>query len=139
MGQPGGRVGAATPRRADLQEALRRHFVVRTLRADECISADWHRAQGHGAALRAAVVMLCTRTGEAAAEALLAAAVGEGGGGEGGGGGGEGEGGGGEGEGGLGGAEHAEPAAAEGTGELPSAPDDSATTTTRNAKRERGS
>ena len=110
---------------------------MRTLRADECISADWHRAQGNGAALRAAVVMLCTRTGEAAAEALLAAAVGEGGGGEGGGGGGEG--GGGEGEGGLGGAEHAEPAAAEGTGELPSAPDDSATTTTRNAKRERGS
>ena len=102
MGQPGGRVGATTPRRADLQEALRRHFVVRTLRADECISADWHRAQGHGAALRAAVVMLCTRTGEAAAEALLAAAVGEGGGGEGGGGGGEGEGGGGDGEGGGG-------------------------------------
>ena len=116
---------------------------MRTLRADECISPDWHRAQGHGAALRAAVVMLCTRTGEAAAEALLAAAVGEGGGGEGGGGdGGEGDGGGGEGDGGLGGAEqaeHAEPAAAEGTGELPSAPDDSATTTTRNAKRERGS
>ena len=91
--------------------------------------------------------MLCTRTGEAAAEALLAAAVGEGGGGEGGGGeggggGGEGEGGGGEGDGGLGGAEqaeHADPAAAESTGELPSAPDDSATTTTRNAKRERGS
>jgi len=113
---------------------------VRTLRADECISADWHGEQGHGAALRAAVVMLCTRTGEAAAEALLAAAVGEGGGGEGGGGdGGEGDGGGGEGDGGLRGAEHAEPAAAEGTGELPSAPDDSATTTTRNAKRERGS
>ena len=86
MGQPGGKVGVVTPRRAELQEALRRHFVVRTLRADECISADWHRAQGHGAALRAAVVMLCTRTGEAAAEALLAAAVGEGGGGEGGGG-----------------------------------------------------
>ena len=80
--------------------------------------------------MRAAVVMLCTRTGEAAAEALLAAAVGEGGGGEG-------DGGGGLGDGGLGGAEHAEPAAAEGTGELPSAPSapdvgtDSATTVTR--------
>ena len=67
---------------------------------------------------------------------------GDGGGGEGDGGGGEGDGGGGEGDGGLGGAEqaeHAEPAAAEGTGELLSSPDDSATTTTRNAKRERGS
>jgi hypothetical protein len=49
---------------------------VRTLRADECTSPDWQRAQGNGAALRAAVVLLCTRTGEAAAEALLAAAVG---------------------------------------------------------------
>ena len=76
MGQPGGRVGVVTPRRADLQEALQRHFAVRTLRADECTSPDWQRAQGNGAALRAAVVLLCTRTGEAAAEALLAAAVG---------------------------------------------------------------
>jgi predicted nicotinamide N-methyase len=105
--------------RADLQEALRRHFLVRTLRADECISRDWCQS-GNGAALRAATVLLCTRAGEAAAEALLAAAVG---------------------------AEQAEPAAkpaaAEGAGELPSAPDvgrlgtDSASTTTRNAKRER--
>ena len=101
--------------RADLQEALRRHFLVRTLRADECISPDWHRQQGNGAGLRAAVVLLCTRTGEAAAEALLAAAAC---------------------------AEHAEPAAAEGTGELPNAPDvgtDSASISTRNAKRERDS
>ena len=101
--------------RADLQEALRRHFLVRTLRADECISPDWHRQQGNGAGLRAAVVLLCTRAGEAAAEALLAAAAC---------------------------AEHAEPAAAEGTGELPNAPDvgtDSASISTRNAKRERDS
>ena len=51
MGQPGGKVGVVTPRRAELQEALRRHFVVRTLRADECISPDWHGEQGNGAAL----------------------------------------------------------------------------------------
>ena len=64
-----------------MQAALRRHFAVRTLRADECISPEWHRNQGNGAGVRAAVVMLCTRAAEEGGEAsgtgaLLAAAVG---------------------------------------------------------------
>ena len=46
--------------RADLQQALRQHFLVRLLRSDECLSAALHSQPGNAGA-RCSVALLCTR------------------------------------------------------------------------------